>query len=454
MKKYEEKNVMVSIFINFKKRLKIILLIFVCTSLISIVTFIAKDVSITYKYTSIGKFVVNHLDENITEINETTKNSSETDFNLNNGVIEKNFYIGQKLDERSENKFTDSTSLSNATYLEILKSEEIYQMVINELELEYSYKEFSNRLTTSIGEGGEIIYVYFCTDVDYEAEIVVESIIHSLIDYIEGFSKSTEIVVLTYATEQEITTITNSDPSLNFITSMIIGVLVSSAVIFLSTWFDNKLKNPENFMQYVGLRTVGIISKNKSDKIRSHDEINNIRTNLVVGNIAGNIIGFTSFGFSKEVSKTINLLAKSLVDMNKKVLVLDLKFDKKTQEIGLSEYLSNQITLDNLNFKCFDGYDSIPCGAINEDASTLTTSYNLEELIKISRVNYDYVLIENRNMMEFNDTLITSLLCDSTVLLSQCNKNSDKEIITLVEKFSHIDIELLGVIITDFDEKL
>lgn len=143
------------------------------------------------------------------------------------------------------------------TYREIITSRKIINKVINNLNLDYTIEQLQNNITVSNVKDTEIIKITVTSQDNIEAKNIADEIA-------EVFNS--EVVKLYNI--QNIGIIDSAEVSINpyninmyksIIVSILLGIFISLAVIFIIYYFDNTVKNTTLVENKLGLPVIGSI---------------------------------------------------------------------------------------------------------------------------------------------------------------------------------------------------
>ena len=162
-------------------------------------------------------------------------------------------------------KENDSTSITSNditlnknlvdTYSEIIRSRKIASKVINNLDLNYSIEELKSRISVSSINDTEIIKI---TVVDEDSKLAMDIANETASVF------KTEIVKL-YNIQNigvvDVAETANSPYNMNslkgIIISLLIGIVLSLALVFIMYYFDTTIKSAEEVEEKLGLPVIG-----------------------------------------------------------------------------------------------------------------------------------------------------------------------------------------------------
>lgn len=209
-------------------------------------------------------------------------------------------------------------------------------------------------------------------------------------------------------------------------------------------------------MQSVTLKNVG-------KDYRTNEAYKTLRTNLEFSGADKKAIVLTS-STPNEGKSTVSLgLALSLSESGKRVLLVDADLRKSvlmgrhkvTESVkGLSHYLSGQAQLSDVI--CGTQEDNmfvIFAGIIPPNPSELLGSERFAELIRRTKNDYDYVIVDAPPLGSVIDAAVIAKACDASVLVVAASTVSYKFIRTVKSQLEKTECPILGVVLNKVNMK-
>jgi capsular exopolysaccharide synthesis family protein len=244
--------------------------------------------------------------------------------------------------------------------------------------------------------------------------------------------------------------------SLILIVSGVTGIILGIFFVFFRNFFDNRVKRIEDIEGLPNIHILGILSNLRNEK-KFQEDIIDIRVNLQLltqnDNCKKILITSTDDIDNKRVLSVA--LAKSLSEIEKRVIIIDLDlrkpklnqtFNKSNSNIGISNYLPENIELSTTISNITNNLDFIPAGSKVQDIPALLMSNKLEILIKKLEKEYNYIIF-NMPSIEFkSDIKIVSKYSDIIVLdiIKNLTKRNSIEEFNQLQKES--DFKMVGVV--------
>ena len=373
------------------------------------------------------------------------------------------------------------------TYAEIIKSRTVINKAIKELNMDVTYKEFTENLTVNVSTDTQMITIYFKDTDKNLARDVANTLANIFIEDVKEKLNVTNISVI----DEAIIAKNPVEPKiiLNIAIGIAAGAAVGLMLAFLLESMDNKIKTHEDVKKYLKIKTLGVVPHNSIDNevngkkkkyvkpvggvnIRMitdptsviSESIRMIRTNLNFSDLK--VINVTSTVPSEGKSEVITNLAVSFAMLDKKVLIVDcdLRKPKVHRNFGL---IRNQGVSDvvlskgNLDYRqVVQTYtqnrvsiDVLTAGSKISNPSELINSVHFSNLIKKLKNDYDLVLIDCPPISNMTDGVLVSKLADGTVYVIESDKTDYQVISDCIEELKNNKVFILGAILTKVDVK-
>ncbi len=152
-------------------------------------------------------------------------------------------------------------------------------------------------------------------------------------------------------------------------------------------------------------------------------------------------------------------LAYSMAQLGKRVLLIDCDMRRPTlaeklpihKTPGLSDFLTGQITADNLIQLCGiqgdeHAFHAISSGRTPPNPMELLSSARMKKMILRLRDHYDYIILDFPPVGEVGDALAAAKLTDGMLLVVRQNYCDRMALNNTVRQFEFVDAKILGVI--------
>ena len=193
------------------------------------------------------------------------------------------------------------------------------------------------------------------------------------------------------------------------------------------------------------------------------ESYNRLKDNILYFNLDGKVKVIQVLSSIPTEGKTITTtnLAVALALSNQKVIVVDgdLRSPRAHRtlegenEIGIADYLLDELSLDKIIQHTKYGVDLISRGRKIENPSAAVSSEKFKDLIEKLRDQYDYVLVDCPPVLEISDYIQISTVVDGAILCvayASTKKGIVKETMKLLRQ---ANVNVLGTVFTFVDEK-
>ena len=376
-------------------------------------------------------------------------------------------------------------------YQEVFKTWEVHEMVIEELNLPYSYEQMQAMLTISNPEDTRILYITVShPDAKMAADIAnsyAKAAKTFIINTMEGVEPSDFSIAL--------------EPSIGYGASAgasaVIGFLgggvLAAAVLALLFVLDNRPRSPEAIRQYGGIPTLSVFpaikdkhpvgkfvfeKKKKSaampETSGNYLEVSNfpkldfvcseamntlctnlsycgkgIRKIMITSRYAGEGKSYVSMNLLRTFSQLGKRTVLIDTDLRASGIQSDYRLRYSTQNhYGLSEYLSGICSLDeaiyqtNLPNTCM-----IPAGHEAPNPLQLLDTQAMGELIEQLAEQFDVVLVDTPPVGMLVDAVALAKFCDGALLVVGYCKGKQQEIADAVERIKQTGCKVLGAVL-------
>lgn len=261
-------------------------------------------------------------------------------------------------------------------------------------------------------------------------------------------------------------------PKISFIymCAFLIGLMLPAGSIFLKDMLNTKVQHVNEIEQISGAMILGELSHkengeslviNKSSRTTISELFRYIRTNLnYMTEESGNKVMLITSSMKGE-GKTffcINLGATlSLVD--KKVVLLEfdvrkpdlLRNMKMTPSVGLTEYIRNESTLDEIikPSPTQPNLFVIGCGEMPEDPAEMLMSPRIPELIDKLKETFDYVIIDTSPVGQVADAFSLAPYADASIYLVRYNYTDKVQLNILKDIFDNNKLNNPMIVLND-----
>lgn len=375
-------------------------------------------------------------------------------------------------------------------YQEVFKTWEVHKMVIEELDLPYSYQQMQSMLTISNPEETRILYITVSNpDAKMAAKIAnayAKAAKTFIINTMEGVVPSDFSIAL----EPSVGSGANvgSSAVIGFVGG---GVLAVAILAFLFV-LDNRPRSPEAIQQYGGIPTLSVFPANKDKHPAGKFTSKNKETPAIKSAPTGNYLEVSNFPQLDYVcNEAMNTLCtnlsycgkdirkimitsryagegKSYIAMNllrtfsqlgKRTVLIDtdlrasgiqsdyrLRYSTQSH-YGLSEYLSGICGLEEAVYQTnLPNTYMIPAGHEAPNPLQLLDTRLMGELIEQLAEQFDVVLVDTPPVGVLADAVALAKFCDGALLVVGYCKGKQQEIGDAVENIKQTGCKVLGAV--------
>lgn len=356
----------------------------------------------------------------------------------------------------SDKELESYSSIMN-TYIELIKTNDFMNKIIDEVNLDTTPKELMNSLQFIIKGNTPIIEIKYVSSDSQVAEDVISAII-------ENFEVSVKEVILNTYTKV-VDSIEVSELSQGRATKIIlggfIGLLIGFGIVFLLELLDDTVSKKGDLEKVLPIPILGQVPlvKDENNKATSSfiEAYRGIRTRLEYSSVDKKLktLMITSAEPAAGKSSISLNLASVLSQGGKKVIIVDcdlrkpsihMKF-KLTNNKGLTDYLIGKIKLNEAIRKVNNNLEVITSGNKATDPSNIIGSKAMEKFINELNEIYDYVIIDTPSIKNINDGLELANKCDGVIYVVKAEKTKKDDIIEGYRELEDINANIIGSIL-------
>lgn len=143
------------------------------------------------------------------------------------------------------------------TYIVILKTRTTLEDVIEQAELDYSYKELYDMISAGAVNSTEVFQIVVTSPNPWEAEKIANTIAELLPDKISNIVEGSSVRIVDYAVVPPV----KSSPSISRYTAMglLLGLVVSCGIIILRELFDEQIREEDFLLQNYDLPMLAVV---------------------------------------------------------------------------------------------------------------------------------------------------------------------------------------------------
>ena len=381
----------------------------------------------------------------VADENKTSKELTQTDININNGLI--------------------------STYSSIAKSTNVVQKTIENLELNMSASSLQKKVEAKQIDSTQFLKISVTNANPELAKNIANELANVFTQQIKEIYNLQNISIVDEAeVEQNPCNVNHMKDIIMFAFAGLFLAMVSVVAIFM---FDDTIKSEEDIEKNVKLKAIGTlpVDKEKNELIVKNnpksqivESIKTIRTNILYSTNK-NAILVTSCKQDEGKTWVINNLAVTFAQTGKRVILVDanLREESNKNDIfeidkgeGLSDFIK-EISEDNLdNLQKSRNYIKetkisnlhiLQNGTIPPNPVELVSSRNMQKIIKLLKNMYDVVLIDGTSSIMVSDSIALSSMVDSTILIAENKKTKINDLKKVKKLIEDVHGNILGVIL-------
>ena len=356
----------------------------------------------------------------------------------------------------SDKELESYSSIMN-TYIELIKTNDFMNKIIDEVNLDTTPKELMNSLQFIIKGNTPIIEIKYVSSDSQVAEDVISAII-------ENFEVSVKEVILNTYTKV-VDSVEVSELSQGRATKVIlggfIGLLIGFGIVFLLELLDDTVSKKGDLEKVLPIPILGQVPlvKDENNKPTSSfiEAYRGIRTRLEYSSVDKKLktLMITSAEPAAGKSSISLNLASVLSQGGKKVIIVDCDLRKPsihmklklTNNKGLTDYLIGKIKLNEAIRKVNNNLEVITSGNKATDPSNIIGSKAMEKFINELNEIYDYVIIDTPSIKNINDGLELANKCDGVIYVVKAEKTKKDDIIEGYRELEDINANIIGSIL-------
>ncbi|MFS0596025.1 Wzz/FepE/Etk N-terminal domain-containing protein [Peribacillus frigoritolerans] len=167
--------------------------------------------------------------------------------------------------KQSENQLDSTQIRSNIdminTYSVIIKSPAILEKVIDELELDQSVDQLSQKITINSQENSQVFSLTIQDSNPAKAVEIVNTVSSIFQNEIKDIMKVDNVSILAKAELKENPIPVKPNPLLNIAIAVVVGLMAGIGLAFLLEYFDNTIKDEDDIERLLDLPLLGSIQK-------------------------------------------------------------------------------------------------------------------------------------------------------------------------------------------------
>jgi capsular exopolysaccharide synthesis family protein len=259
----------------------------------------------------------------------------------------------------------------------------------------------------------------------------------------------------------------------NLLLALFGGATLAVGLAFFFEYLDNRIKNPDEVKQHLGLAFLGMVPA-ISDRTIENPLINNgvpqnfsesfraVRTNLLFSSAeeGGRSVVITSTGPGEGKTVIATNLAVALAQAGQRVLLIDADMRKprvhivleRSQEPGLSNVLvGNAKASEAVQTTAVPGLWVMPAGLHPPNPAELLGSKRFKDLMASVSQHFDWVMIDTPPVMAVTDSSVVAHLATGVLFVVGAEMTSRHAGLRALEQLEHARAKFIGAVLNRVD---
>ena len=256
----------------------------------------------------------------------------------------------------------------------------------------------------------------------------------------------------------------------------LLGLMISCGIAFLLEMLNNTIRTTRDVEDKLNLPVLGVLPRLTDKKVQKevfkaftnpdlgafNEAVRTIRTSLKLSGIdhQQQVLAVTSSVPGEGKSSVAGNLAMALGQLSKALIIdCDLRrpvvgknFAIKGGSAGLANLLAGTATIAEALHK-IDGMDIIPCGHVPPNPQELLASERFEQILKVLREQYDYIILDCPPVQSVSDVLMVSRHCDGVVYVVEAGGMQANGVMVAVGRLLQARAPVTGVVLNKINPK-
>ncbi|SHI81598.1 capsular exopolysaccharide family [Dethiosulfatibacter aminovorans DSM 17477] len=322
------------------------------------------------------------------------------------------------------------------TYSEIVKSRIVLEAVIDKIELDMTYNELLEDITSSPVGSTEILKISVKNTDPAMASEIANTIADVFIKEVMRILKVDNVEIIDEAIP--IDHPVNINLKFNGAIGFIVGIMTGLSIILMLEMLDGTIKTSDDIEKHIGLPVIGSIFEfnSESEGIIVHENpkspiseaYRSLRTNINFANLDNNMktILITSATPGEGKTQTVMNLAVAMAQNDKKVIVVDCDMRKPrihkilniSNTSGIAEYLMDGRNIDDYINRMYNlDIDVMTSGKLPGNPSELLQSNVMKKMVEFLEKKYDYVLFDSPPVVPVTDAVVMTRYIEGAILV-------------------------------------
>lgn len=348
---------------------------------------------------------------------------------------------------------TNLSTQSIKFYNDVLKSSELLNQVINNLNLQMTVEDFKELISLEVPEdSGSIVISVSGSHLD-NADIIVDEAVAIFKEKVIEITETERIKTMNTGSEPQI--INTVNVTRNIIGTIMIGFVAGVVTVLILEYLDDSIQTETVIEDKLGIPVIGKI---RSEETKGED-LRNTRTYM---EFSPNFKEINTIIVATPTLKIKNIsieLANVLVEAGKRVLLIDANLREPSiqKDLGISNIngLSDILVKEDnfvdtkVNYKDNKNYQIITAGNSLENPSEQLSNDKLKQLLEEESSNFDYTIINGHPVNDITDTVALSTFADGVILVVKEDVTKMSELEEINRKFTDVGTNILGIVFSE-----
>jgi non-specific protein-tyrosine kinase len=251
----------------------------------------------------------------------------------------------------------------------------------------------------------------------------------------------------------------------------IIGLMGAAGIIFLISFLEDEIRDPQEITRKFGVPVLGIITSHKINgnpiitqaqpRAPVSEAYRALRTSLQFSSVDKplNSLVVTSASPSDGKTSVVANLATVLAQNEKKVVIIDSDLRRPrihkvfalSNRLGLSDYfIRSSENLSGVVKKTgTEGLCVITSGSLPPNPSELLNSAKMTEVLKLLASRFNQVILDTPPLLAVTDALVLAPRVDGVILVIDPTKTKRGALRHALEQLQSVNANLLGVVLNN-----
>lgn len=362
------------------------------------------------------------------------------------------------------------------SYVNVATSALVLQAVIDELGLELTPRDLSEKLSVTSPASTSIIRVAASDESPVNAADLANAVAASLQRAVEELAppgpEGNRLVSATVIDSALVPSAPSAPrPAMNLALGAVLGLLLGAGQAVLRSVLDTRIRTTDDIEQVSNapvLASVGRIpvtadraAETEGAQWANAEAYRRLRTNVGFVGLGGerrSSMVVTSSVAGEGKTETATNLARVLAQAGESVLLIDADLRRPQvasrmrldSELGLSDVLTGRGSFHDLVIEVAPGYLSVlPAGTVPPNPSELLGSEAMAHLLATAERQFDYVLFDAPPLLPVTDAVVLSAQAGGAIVVARSGVVRRPQLDAAIDLLEAGEVTLLGLVLND-----